>query len=136
MQNFQNLRVWHAAQELSLRVIGSLPERRARRVPGLRSQAIRAARSIPSNIAEGCGRPTRADFLHFLDIAMASLNELEGHLITARDTQIFADSVFSKHKELIVAVGQMLSSLRSAVEHAIAVEQNARKPDPKPPATP
>jgi four helix bundle protein len=129
VQNFQNLRVWHAAQALSLSVIDSLPESSARRVPGLRSQAIRAAQSIPSNIAEGCGRSTRVDFLHFLDIARGSLNELEGHLITARDAEIFSVAVFQKHKELISAVGRMLWALRCTVEHAIAVEQNAKRAD-------
>jgi four helix bundle protein len=44
---------------------------------GLVSQVRRAALSIPSNIAEGCSRPTDRDFAKFLQIAIASATELE-----------------------------------------------------------
>ena len=43
----------------------------------LTSQTKRAAYSIPMNIAEGCGRNTDKDFVHFLDTALGSAHELE-----------------------------------------------------------
>lgn len=88
MQDYTKLHVWHLARELALAVIEALPQRTSARVPGLRNQCIRSATSISANIAEGCSRRTRRDFINFLRIALGSLNELQGHLLLARDSSM------------------------------------------------
>jgi len=50
----------------------------------------RSAISIPSNIAEGCGRGTDAQLAHFLDVAQGSSYELETQLILACDLNFLA----------------------------------------------
>jgi len=68
-------------------------------VYGLSSQMQRAAVSIPSNIAEGSGRKTTKDFLHFLYIAKGSLLEIETQLEIAkilgyaRDINAFIETI-------------------------------------------
>jgi len=52
---------------------------------GLTSQINRCSVSIPSNIAEGSGRTSEKEFLHFLNIAISSSYELETQLILVED---------------------------------------------------
>ena len=127
MQDFTNLRVWHLARELSLGVIQVFPLSAGRMVPGLRSQAIRAAMSVPSNIAEGCGRGTREEFLAYLEIAMGSLNELETHLKLAVVTGVVAEPQFSPLRKQYILVRRMLLSLHRALQQRIAEDENLRR---------
>lgn len=52
---------------------------------GLVSQMKRCAISIPSNIAEGSGRTSQKEFIHFLNISISSSFELETQLILTQD---------------------------------------------------
>jgi four helix bundle protein len=51
----------------------------------LRSQIIRAAMSVPTNIVEGCSQQSAREFSRFLRIALNSTSELEYHVLAARD---------------------------------------------------
>jgi four helix bundle protein len=127
MQDFRRLRVWHAAHQLSVNITNSFPERSGSRAPGLRSQIIRAAQSVPSNLAEGCGRSSRVDFLHFVDISLSSANELEGHLIYARDTGLLSINGYERFAASVIVIRKMLISLQRRAEHALALELDAKR---------
>jgi len=56
-------------------------------------QMLRAAESIPANIAEGYGRGLGRDFARFLRVAAASAAELESHVLVAEASgRLGADS--------------------------------------------
>ncbi len=126
MSDVRNLRAWHCARALVLDVIDAMPERAPRRVPGLRSQAIRAATSIPANLAEGCARASRAEFLHFVEIALGSLNELETHLSLAGDTGVIARARAARLTRDAVIVRKLLTGLRRSVQRELAEREATR----------
>lgn len=110
MQDFKNLRVWQEAHQLALeiyRVTESMPEQERY---GLTNQMRRAVASIPSNIAEGCGRDSDGEFRRFLQIAMGSASELEYQLLLARDLGMLERAVFDRATERLVGVKRMLNS--------------------------
>jgi four helix bundle protein len=71
----------------------------------------RASVSIPTNIAEGCGRNTDADLARFLEIAMGSASELQYLVLLAKDLEMLDNTIFENLTEMIVESKQMLSSL-------------------------
>lgn len=75
------------------------------------SQMRRAAASIPTNIAEGCGRGSSMDMARFLQIALGSASELEYQLLLAHDLKLLNSD---DHKHLTaetVEVKKMLTAL-------------------------
>ncbi|MFN3490946.1 MAG: four helix bundle protein, partial [Anaerolineales bacterium] len=76
----------------------------------LTSQIRRASMSIPTNIAEGCGRNTDADFARFLQIAMGSASETEYQLILAHDLEFLSKESYDKLHNDVEEVKRMLAS--------------------------
>ena len=116
MQDFRKLRVWQLARELALDVAKELTVRTCRQFPGLRNQTIRASMSIGSNIAEGCGKRSPEEFLRFLEMALASLLELDNHLIFARDGNVLTNAIFLGLDQRVTVLRRMLISLMRRVE--------------------
>jgi len=84
-------------------------------VYGLTSQLKRAASSIPSNIAEGCGKNSQNDFANFLNIALGSANESEYFLILAKDLTYLKLPAFEELSVTINEIKAMLISLLTKV---------------------
>ena len=83
---------------------------------GLVSQMDRSAVSIPSNIAEGYGRATTQDYLHFLRIARGSAYELETQLVLAEDLGLCGLEASSKVVGTLHEVIRLLQGLIAALE--------------------
>ena len=111
MEDFKDLVVWTKAHHLTLAVYkqtGTFPKEE---MYGLTSQVRRASASIGANIAEGCGRRSDAEMKSFLQIARGSANELECHLLLAKDLQFLGSDEFRSLEEKILEVQRMLASL-------------------------
>ncbi|WP_232336569.1 four helix bundle protein [Mucilaginibacter aquatilis] len=72
MHNFKELKVWKAGMEVCKLIFATTRSFPASERYGLTSQITRAAVSIPSNIAEGCGRRSSKELYQFLSIALGS----------------------------------------------------------------
>ena len=79
---------------------------------GISSQMRRAAISIPSNIAEGYGRATTKELLHFLYIALGSASELDTQIILCKELGFIIDlEVYQELYQLNIEVLKMLTAL-------------------------
>ena len=77
MHRFKKLDVWNKSVDLAVYVYKATQDFPKDERFGLVSQMRRCSVSVSSNIAEGAGRNTDGEFIHFLGIAEGSLNELE-----------------------------------------------------------
>ena len=109
MQDFRGLRVWQKAHEVVLAIYGASGTFPASELHGLTSQIRRASVSIPSNIAEGCGRGTNAELAQFAQIAMGSASEVEYQLLLAQDLGFLDANTYSKLNADLLEVKKMLN---------------------------
>jgi four helix bundle protein len=116
MQDFRKLSVWQKAHLLALEVYRATRGFPKDELYGLTSQLRRAAVSVPTNIAEGCGRRSDADFARFLSIAMGSASEPDYLTLLSRDLNLInmktADALGGSATEL----KRMLASLIRRIE--------------------
>ena len=77
---------------------------------GLTSHLRKSATSIPSNIAEGCGREGERELARFLSIAAGSASESEDQLLVARDLRDLQPDVHRKLDDQVHEVKRMLNS--------------------------
>ena len=87
MSDYRRLLVWQKAHELALGVYHVSRQLPRDEIYGLTAQMRRAAVSVPANIAEGMGRITQRERRHFCAIALGSLNEVEYHLLIAKELE-------------------------------------------------
>lgn len=115
MRNFRNLKVWEKSHALTLAIYKTTKSFSKEELFGLVSQMRRSSSSVPSNIAEGCGRNTQAQFGQFLNIASGSASELEYQIILSRDLDFIDKRGYEQLINKITEVKRMLTSLHQAV---------------------
>ena len=109
-RDFRKIAAWRRAHELTLvmyRTTGGFPDHERY---GLVSQMRRACASIPTNIAEGCGRNTINELARFIDIATGSTSELEYQLLLAKDLGYLPEN---QHKNLATEIMEIRRMLLS-----------------------
>src|SRR5688572_27531802 len=85
MQNYKDLIVWKKAHALVLYVYKLTIDFPKVEQFSLTSQLRRAATSIPTNLAEGCGKYTQLDLANYLQTALGSSNEVEYLALLSHD---------------------------------------------------
>jgi four helix bundle protein len=111
VKNYRELMAWQKAMDLVedvYKVSKSFPREE---IYGLTSQIRRAVVSIPSNIAEGQGRRTTADFLRHLSIAYGSLREVETQILITGRLRYLAQLRTEEVMQMAGEVGRLLNGL-------------------------
>ena len=111
MSDFKQLNVWQKAHHFALETYRHTQTFPVDERFGLTVQLRRAATSVPTNIAEGCGRHGERDFARFLSIAAGSASEVEYQLLLARDLDYLTADVHRQLDALINEIKRMLNSL-------------------------
>ena len=114
--DFRKLRVWQAARELAIEAHRVTARMRGVKSASLRDQLTRAAMSVPTNIVEGSAHESPREFARFLQYALASVSELEGHVQLARDLELMTEQDFTPFLTRIVDVRKMLHGLLKTVK--------------------
>jgi len=116
LKNYKELKVWQKSCQLCLdiKITGRFPKDEKF---GLTSQIRRDVVSVPSNIAEGYGRKTTADYINFLYISYGSNCELETQIMLSADLGYIDRSVPEDIKDKIHEAGRMLKALIKSLEN-------------------
>jgi four helix bundle protein len=92
---YNKLEVWVEARKLTNLIYEFSKVFPKDEIYGLTNQMRRCSVSIPSNIAEGCGRQTAKDTINFLHISRGSLYELETQCYVALDQKYIDENNFN-----------------------------------------
>lgn len=117
MQDFKKLMVWQKAHELTLGIYQATALFPKEEMYGLTNQLCRASVSIPSNIAEGCGRAGNAELAHFLHIALGSASEIEYQILLAHDLHFIESTAYEKLSDDITQVKKMLGAFITKIKN-------------------
>jgi four helix bundle protein len=110
MRDFRDIKAWHKAHALVLRIYEASAGLPVEERYGLTSQMRRAAVSISANIAEGTGRDGDADLRRFLLIATGSASEVEYLVLLAHDLGVIPQDRQQALQNDIEEVKRMLSA--------------------------
>ncbi|OFW80371.1 MAG: hypothetical protein A2887_05410 [Alphaproteobacteria bacterium RIFCSPLOWO2_01_FULL_40_26] len=126
-KSYTELDVWRVAVEICDMIYSCTKNFPKEELFCLSNQIRRSAISIPSNIAEGCGRKNSKEIIQFLFIARGSIYELETQCLIANNQNFLAETSFKQISEKITRCKQLINGFinhhatthkaRSATKH-------------------
>ena len=116
MKDFQKLRVWNEAHQLTIQVYTITKKFPSDERFGLVSQLRRAASSIGSNLAEGCGRNSDKELARFVSIAQGSAFEVRYQMILAKDLGYLSPMEFGNIESQLLSISRMLTSFHQTLK--------------------
>ncbi|MBQ6238097.1 MAG: four helix bundle protein [Bacteroidales bacterium] len=124
MFSFENLRVYQSSRSLvkDIYIIQNTFPKEERYA--LCDQVRRAAVSITANLAEGSGRQSIREKIHFIEIAFGSMTEVFCELQTACDLNYITTEQFDSLRPKFTEVAKMLSGLRNSLQKQIEDNKN------------
>jgi four helix bundle protein len=116
MKTYRDLIIWQKSMTFVTEIYKLTATFPKEEIYGITSQIRRSAVSVPSNIAEGYGRNSTGDYLRFLNIASASLYEIQTQIEISQNLNYIQREQFEYIYELSRELERMLSSLVAKVK--------------------
>ena len=110
IRDFKKLNVWEKVHHFTLRVYRITKNFPSDERFGLTVQLRRAAASVPTNIAEGCGRNSERELARFMSIAAGSASEVEYQLLLASALSYIQNEIYRELNQQVNEVKRMLNS--------------------------
>lgn len=119
MKSFMELRAWQEGHKLAVEIYRLTDAFPKSDMFGLSQQIQRTAISVTSNVAEGFGRQTQKDTLHFYVMARGSITELQNQIILARDVgrldERKAENLSAQSMVVIKLIGGLIRSTNNRI---------------------
>lgn len=116
IRNFKNLEIWQRGRLLVSKIYLLSKDFPDNEKYGLTSQIKRASISIPSNIAEGCGRGSLKELNYFLNIANGSACELETQMYLAYDLKFISETQLNQVTDEIIQLRKMIIGYQKSIQ--------------------
>ncbi len=116
IKNFNNLEIWKRSRNLVKLIYDLTNELPKEELYGLSAQIRRASISVPSNIAEGCGRGTNKELTQFLRISIGSLCEIETQLYLITDLEYANKNYTMKLINEVIEIRKMIRGFIRSLE--------------------
>ena len=117
MRDHTKLKAFQLANEMALQVYRSTASFPRSEMFGLTAQMRRAAVSVPSNIVEGCARPSQTEYVRFLGMAFGSAKEVQYQAFLAGQLGLLKESEQAKLdaacEGAVKTLGALIRSLRN-----------------------
>ncbi|MEO8770395.1 MAG: four helix bundle protein [Ferruginibacter sp.] len=108
MRDYQQFSFWQRNHQLTLKIYQATKLFPKEEIYGLVSQMRRSSSSVPTNIAEGCGRFSNAELKRFLTIAAGSISELNYQLILSKDLHYLSETLFKELHDETIQIRKMI----------------------------
>ncbi|MET4081812.1 four helix bundle protein [Pedobacter sp. UYP30] len=115
MRNFYDLGIWQKSHQLTLKIYAATKLFPKEEAYGMVSQMRRSSSSVPTNIAEGCGRDSNPEMRRFLIIASGSASELEYQLVLSKDLGYVDELLYKELSFLTIEIRKMISAFIKAM---------------------
>jgi four helix bundle protein len=121
-ESFRDLIAWQKAMTLVTEIYRTTDSFPQREIYGLTNQVRRAGVSVASNIAEGKGRLSKKEFVHFLSQARGSLLEAQTQLEIGRNLGFLSNESFNDLDSKAQEVGRIINGLIAKIRRTALPE--------------
>ena len=120
---YKKLDAYKIAKEFTIYVYSVIKKFPSYEQYALCDQLRRATVSVPSNIAEGMGRMSIKERIHFLEISYASMTEALCQLDISESLGYITQEELQKAEEISDRLGRVMSGLRKSLNDKISINQ-------------